>query len=544
MEEEGYITASEKENALRQPLYLSTIRKGIEANNYFIDYIRKYLEEKYGVQTVYRDNLRVYTTLDRKAQMVAASAIQEGLRELDKRRGWRGPLDHKENVDIGKEMQTKEFSSIVVSNPGEISTGLVLEVKDKEAVIKTRGILGKLSLNDALWASKIIEPPKGTVRTLKNFTLTKILNPGDIIKVSIKSIRGKNVQLELEQDPQVEGALIAIDQDTGFIRAMIGGYDFIKSDFNRALYAKRQPGSAFKPIIYAAAMDNGFTPASIIMDEPVTFPGGPRGDWKPENADHKFNGPTTLREGLMYSRNVVTVKLLDAIGISKALDFARTIGVEGDMPRDLTLALGSLSVTPFDLALYYSVFADGGSKISPISIKYITDARGRILESNEPEAEEAISPQTAFLITSMLEDVVKNGTGWRAKALGVPVAGKTGTTNDYRDAWFVGYTTHLVSAVWVGFDDMRSLGPQETGARAASPIWVNFMKNFAAGEPEDFPVPEGIVSCTIDPSDGLLARSPLTGVKEYFKEGTEPKQVSPANEPRMLREKDTNLNFD
>jgi penicillin-binding protein 1A len=544
MEEEGYITTSAKENALRQPLYLSTIRKGIEANNYFIDYIRKYLEEKYGVQTVYRDNLSVYTTLDRRAQLLAAKAIQEGLRELDKRRGWRGPLDHKANVDIGKEMQTKEFSSIVVSNPGDMSTGLVLDVKDKEAIIKTRGILGKLSLNEAQWASKVIEPPKGTVRVLTNFTLTKILKPGDVIKVSIKNINGKNVQLALEQDPQAEGALVAIDQDTGFIRAMVGGYDFIKSDFNRALYAKRQPGSAFKPIIYAAAMDNGFTPASIIMDEPVTFPGGPQGDWKPENADRKFYGPTTLGEGLMYSRNVVTVKLLDAIGISKVLDFARVIGVEGDMPRDLTLALGSLSVTPFDLALYYSVFANGGNKITPVSIKYITDARGRILESNEPEAEEAISPQTAFLITSMLEDVVRYGTGWRAKTLGVPVAGKTGTTNDYRDAWFVGYTARLVSAVWVGFDDMRSLGSQETGARAASPIWANFMKNFASGEPEDFPVPEGIVSYMIDPSTGLLARDASSGIKEYFKEGTEPKEVSPVTEPRMLRERDTNLNFD
>ncbi len=180
------------------------------------------------------------------------------------------------------------------------------------------------------------------------------------------------------------------------------------------------------------------------MDEPVTYPGGLRGEWKPENADHKFNGPTTLREALTYSRNVVTIKLLDAIGIDKAIDFARTIGVEGDMPRDLTLALGSLSITPFDLALCYSVFANGGKKINPIAIKYITDAKGRILESNEPEAEEVISPQTAFLITSMMEDVVKYGTGWRAKALGRPVAGKTGTTNDYKDAWFVGYTSNLL----------------------------------------------------------------------------------------------------
>jgi penicillin-binding protein 1A len=325
---------------------------------------------------------------------------------------------------------------------------------------------------------------------------------------------------------------------------LIGGYDFVKSDFNRALYAKRQPGSAFKPVIYAAALDNGFTPANIIMDEPVTYPGGPKGEWKPENADHKFNGPTTLREGLTYSRNVVTIKLLDAIGIDKAIDFARTLGVEGDMPRDLTLALGSLSITPFDLALRYSVFANGGQKIKPIAIKYITDTKGRILESNEPEQEEVISPQTAFLITSMMEDVVKYGTGWKAKALGRPVAGKTGTTNEYKDAWFVGYTPHLTAAVWVGFDDMRPLGSQETGARAASPVWVNFMKNFVTGDPEEFPVPEGIVGIMIDPATGLLARDDLSGIREYFKEGTEPRQVSPVSAPRKIKEKDANLNFD
>lgn len=544
MEEEGYIKPSEKEHALRQPIYLSTMRKGIEANNYFTEYIRKYLEDTYGLDTVYKGNLRVYTTMDLKAQLSASRAVQEGLRELDKRRGWRGPVEHKSDVDFEKEMRTKELSSIVVSNPADIASGLVLNVTDKVAVIKTRGIIGKLSIEDARWASRVIDSPKGAPRMLKNFSLTQILKPGDVVKVGIKNIRGNTVQLLLEQDPQVEGALVAIEQETGFIRALIGGYDFVKSDFNRALYAKRQPGSAFKPVIYAAALNNGFTPANIIMDEPVTYPGGPKGEWKPENADHKFNGPTTLREGLTYSRNVVTIKLLDAIGIDKAIDFARTLGVEGDMPRDLTLALGSLSITPFDLALRYSVFANGGQKIKPIAIKYITDTKGRILESNEPEQEEVISPQTAFLITSMMEDVVKYGTGWKAKALGRPVAGKTGTTNEYKDAWFVGYTPHLTAAVWVGFDDMRPLGSQETGARAASPVWVNFMMNFAPGEPEEFPVPEGIVGIMIDPATGLLARDDLSGVREYFKAGTEPKQVSPVSAPRKIKEKDANLNFD
>ncbi len=226
------------------------------------------------------------------------------------------------------------------------------------------------------------------------------------------------------------------------------------------------------------------------------------------------------------------------------IDFARNLGIQGDMPGDLTIALGSLSISPLELALCYNVFANNGMKVNPIAIKYITDSKGMVLESNEPEAEEVISPQTSFLITSMMEDVVKNGTGWRAKALGRPVAGKTGTTNEYRDAWFVGYTPNLVSVVWVGFDDMRPLGPQETGARAASPIWVSFMKNFLSGEPEDFPVPEGIVSYTIDPATGLLSKDESMGIKEYFKEGTEPKKYAPSTSIREPKESPVNLNFD
>jgi len=544
MESEGYISKSEMDNAMQQPIYLSSARKGIEANNYFIDYIRKYLEQQYGVENVYRGDMRVYTTLDRKAQSSAARAVQAGLKDLDKRRGWRGPVDHKKDVDFEKEMETKDKSSIVVSNPGDISSGLVLKVSPKESIIKTRGLIGKLHIEDARWASRVIDPQKGTVKILKDFSLSNILSPGDIIKVSIKSISAKGVNLSLEQEPNVEAALVALEPDTGFIRAMIGGYDYIRGEYNRALYAKRQPGSAFKPLIYAAALDRGFTPASIILDEPVTYSGGDRGDWTPGNYDHKYYGPTTLREALTYSRNVVTVKLVDEIGIDKVIDFAGSLGVSGNMPRDLTLALGSLSMTPLEIALCYSVFAGEGMKVKPIAIKYITDSKGRVLESNEPEAEEVMSPQTAFQITSMMQDVVQHGTGWRAKALGRPVAGKTGTTNDYRDAWFVGYTTQVVAAVWVGFDDMRPLGAQETGARAASPIWVSFMKDIAGGDPDDFHIPEGIVSYMIDPATGLLARDESAGVKEFFRKGTEPREFTSSSSVRKVREKDINLNFD
>ncbi|HBG92637.1 MAG: hypothetical protein A2X54_00710 [Nitrospirae bacterium GWF2_44_13] len=528
MEEEGYIKKSEREKAAKQPLYLSTLRRGIESNNYFIEYIRKYLEEKYGEETVYKGGLKVYTTLDRAMQAAAQKALQEGLRELDKRRGWRGPVEHKKDIDVKKEMESKDMHSTTIGGGDDITSGLVLKVSKTEAVIKTRGIIGKLSIADAQWASALLDSKTKKTTAIKGFNLTKILKPGDIVKVKIKGAKGKEVSLALEQEPEVEGAVVAIEQRTGFIRTIIGGYDYTKSEFNRAIYAKRQPGSAFKPIIYAAAMDNGFTPASMINDEPVTYKGGPKGDWTPENYDRKHYGPTRLREALTYSRNVVTVKLVDAVGVDKVIKFTRNLGLEGDIPHNLSIALGSLSVTPLELCAGYSVFANNGLRMKPTAVKYITDSKGKILESNEPEGMQAISNQTAFLITSMMQDVVNYGTGWRIKALGKPAAGKTGTTNDYRDAWFVGYTTGITASVWVGFDDVRPLGSQETGARAASPIWLNFMKYASnTAESSDFSVPEGIVVYPIDPSTGLLSKEETTtSLKEYFKDGTQPTQFS------------------
>ncbi len=525
MVEEGYITKADEENAYRRSLYLSSPQNGIDVYNYFIEYVRRYLEEKYGVDAVYKGGFKVYTTLDKSMQAAAVRAMQSGLREVDKRQGWRGPVEHKTGIDPEKEMKGKEVTTTVVSNPGDIYTGLVLKVTPKEALIKTRGLLGKLSVKDAEWASKALDAKSGRSKLLRNFTLTSILKPGDVVKVRIESMRDRNIRLALEQEPEVEGALVAVEPNTGFIRAMVGGYDFSKSAYNRVLLAKRQPGSAFKPVIYAAAMDHGFTPASVIDDEPVTYTGGPKGEWSPENYDHQFYGPTRLREALTFSRNVVTVKLVDSMGIDAVRDFAKTLGFQGDMPRNLSIALGSFDITPFEMAMLYNVFASGGQKVNPISIKFIADRKGRILESNEPQTEQVISPQTSFLTTSMMEDVIKYGTGWRAKALGVPAAGKTGTTNDYKDAWFVGYTTNLVACVWVGFDNSRSLGALETGAKAASPIWVSFMNSAAKAGAEEFRQPEGIVSYFIDPKTGLLSHD-QTDLREYFKEGTEPKDFA------------------
>ncbi len=523
MEEEGFITTKEKEAAAQQPLYLSSLKKGVEANSYFIEHIRKYLEAKYGEETVYRKGLRVYTTMNRRLQSAAVTAMQQGLREVDKRRGWRGPIEQRNDVDFERELKGRDLSATVVNGAGDIAAGLVLKVTAKETVIKIRGILGTLAAKDALWASRVLNK-QGSVKQLQNFGLNQILKPGDVVRVSIKSVQKQTVALSLEQDPEIEGALVAVEPYTGFVRAMVGGYDFTRSDFNRALHAKRQPGSAFKPVIYAAAMDNGFTPASLITDEPVTYTGGPRGEWSPENYDHKFYGPTRLREALTYSRNVVTVRLADALGIGKVIGFAQTLGFSEELPRNLSIALGSFSSTPIEMATVYNVFASNGMKTNPIFIKYITDSKGSIVESNEPAPEQTISPQTAFLITSMMEDVVRHGTGWRAKALGVPVAGKTGTSNDYMDAWFVGYTSNLVAAVWVGFDSLKTLGAQETGGKVAAPIWTAFMGS-AAQDAGPFILPEGIVSYSIDPATGMLTRDEA-GQREYFREGTEPRDYS------------------
>jgi penicillin-binding protein 1A len=533
MEEERYITRKEREEAEKTSIYISRAATGKEAlketYNYFIEYVRRYLVGKYGADMVYKGGLRVYTTLNRDAQLEAQKALQRGLRALDKRQGFRGATGHR---DL-KEAEEAEGMGYFRSRPpsvGDMVPGVVMKVDKREALVKASGVVGKLSLEDAFWASTLRDPGTGETKKLKGFTLDKILKPGDVIKVMVKSTEGGNFALALEQDPAVQGAVVSVEPHSGYIKVLVGGYDYTKSEYNRALYAKRQPGSAFKPVIYALAMDNGYTPASIIMDEEVTYETTPEDIWTPRNYDEEYHGPTRLRDALAYSRNVITVKLVEDLGIDRVIKYARGIGIESEMPRDYTVALGSLSMTPLELTMSYVVFASGGKRMKPIGIKYITDRGGRVIENNEPEGKEVMDPRTAFLLTSMLEDVVDYGTGWRVKALGRPVAGKTGTTNEYRDAWFMGYTPDTVTGVWVGFDDFTSLGEEETGSRAASPIWLDFMKDMTGDEaPRDFPVPAGIVRRLIDPETGLLANNWTSKpVLEYFKEGTEPKRTSPS----------------
>jgi penicillin-binding protein 1A len=532
MQEEGYITREQAEEAYKEPLYLSSARYKKFTPNYFLEYVRKYLEDKYGVEMTYKGGLKVYTTLNKNIQIAAIEALKKGLRQLDRRQGFRGPIGHKD-IDLKKELEEKTQYKKVVLKEGDVVNATVLKVSAQQATLKTRGVIGKLFLEDARWARKVIDSKGNVIKEYNNLKLTYILKRGDIIKVRVKEIRNGKPVFSLEQEPLVQGAIVAIEPSTGYIRAIVGGYDFNKSEFNRAVFARRQAGSAFKPIIFAAAMDHGYTPASIIIDEPIVYESEEFGDWEPENYDGKYHGATRLREALIHSRNIVTVKLLEEMGVDKVIKFARKLGIKGPFPHNLTLALGSLSVSPLEITSAFCVFAQGGIRMEPIAIKYIIDSDGNVIENNQPRGVRVISPQTAFLATSMLEDVVKHGTGWRARVLKRPVAGKTGTTNEYRDAWFIGYTPELAAGVWVGFDNMRTLGDEETGSRAAAPIWVSFMKKAlselspfdgddSGGEKRGFPVPDGIVTGVIDPLTGLLATNETEKMVEFFKEGTVP----------------------
>ena len=347
-----------------------------------------------------------------------------------------------------------------------------------------------------------------------------------------------------------EGALICFNLETGYVEAMVGGRDFKKSQFNRAIQARRQTGSAFKPIVYASALDKGFTPASIIVDSPIVFEWGDK-KWKPKNFEGKFSGPTTLRNALTHSVNIVTVKIAQEVGIDYIKDYAQKLGISSPLHNDLSMALGSSSIPLYELTKAYAVFANQGNLFKPIFIKKILDRDGNLLEESLPlfyskessEEENILTPQTAYLMTYLLQGVVQHGTGWRARSLGRPVAAKTGTTDQFMDAWFIGYTPELITGIWVGFDEERSLGENETGARAASPIWVTFLSKILKDKPiKDFPVPEGIEFMKIDPKTGQVSLE-KEGILECFREGTGPPQKasSPLKNPTDFFKFDFNL---
>ena len=531
MLEEGYITKTQKEEALMADIPIYKLDENtFEKAPYFTEYIRQYLEKKYGRDPLYRGGFRVYTTMNLEMQRAAQAAIKKGLLDLEKREGYRGPVRHLSTEEI-EEFKQETAGELVVNLPelGSVVKGVVEKVDDKrkEVIVNIGGKLGLLPLSEMKWARKPNPEVPYYAALIKN--PARILREGDVILVRIKDIGNEPYtwQLSLEQEPEIQGALLCMESETGRIKTMVGGRDFSDSQFNRAIQSRRQPGSAFKPIIYAAALDEGMNPASIILDAPYISTLNPDEDmWRPKNYKEKFFGPTLFRTALIKSRNVITVKILRKMGVRDAIQYARRMGIESDLSPNLSLALGSSGLSLAELTRAYSVFANGGMLAAPVFIDRIEDRGGQIIEENQPSMQESISKETAYVMTNLLKAVVQEGTGWRVKALKRPAAGKTGTTNDLRDAWFTGFTPSLVTGVWVGYDDRRSMGKGETGSRAASPIWLDFMSKALEKRPvEDFTVPEGVVFAKIDAETGLLA-SPHSKktVFQAFREGEEPKE--------------------
>ncbi|PYM71777.1 MAG: penicillin-binding protein [Candidatus Rokuibacteriota bacterium] len=356
---------------------------------------------------------------------------------------------------------------------------------------------------------------KGGLNVYTTLSPTMQLAAEQSLRDGLKALQGRSAQARPGESP--EGAVITVEPQTGYVKAMVGGSDFLRSEFNRAVQAKRQPGSAFKPFIYIAALEAGFTPASQIEDSPVSYTvGGSQPVWKPENYDRKFRGSTTLQQAIEESVNVVTIKLQERIGLAKTIQVARRLGIASPLDVNLSLALGTSDLSLLELTSAYGVLANQGVWMPPVTIRYVTDAQGKLLEEHVPEGREAIAPETAYVITHMLRGVVERGTGQAAKALGRPIAAKTGTTNDYSNAWFIGFTPRLATGVWVGYDRPRSLGKDETGSRVAVPIWVSYMGRVLGDSPkEDFPVPDRVVSLLIDedPSGECLRPVPMAFVK-------------------------------
>ncbi len=588
MVEEGFLSSAERNSALEEDVVFTTVEwdETRAAAAYFVEEVRRYLERHYGSEEMLTGGLTVLTTLDVERQLDAYHAVRLGLREQDRRQGYRGPIRSIPRMQWSALLEELAQDSHPAPEPGAtIVPALVVEVDDEQQRIQLA--LGperetSLSLEDVQWAREPDRELDGAVPRVKQVSqalkvgyLVWLEQTGEVLPEAPEPGEehgGEPFELEpvpryaLYQPPIVEGSLIALDVDTGYVRALVGGYSFHRSQFNRALQSRRQPGSAFKPIIYSAALTQGYTPASIVYDTPIVYEDKTSGvTWKPGNYSEKFYGPITLRSALAHSRNVATIKILRDIGIPPVLEIANAIGIRASLEANLSLALGSSEVTLAELVRAYATFASGGRRVTPTFILEIRDRQGKLLEANTPvlpgdqevtEQEDVpldqllaeirtavdreddpdalppgyvIDPITAYLMIDLLRAVVQEGTGWRAKALRRPVSGKTGTTNDLHDAWFVGFTPQLVTGVWVGYDVAQNLGKNETGSRAASPIFVDYMRSALAELPPlDFNVPPGVVFARIDRRSGLLALpGDQNAVFQPFREGTVPEEMAP-----------------
>lgn len=529
MTEVGHITRERAEDLKAMPLEVLPLRRASsDFAGYFFEEVRKYVETRYGSDGLYRAGLKIYTTLDVPIQKYAEEALIRQLRVLDKLKGWR---PDKENlIEAGVEGLENHWLSawsgagVAV---GEVAEAIVMSAGRIEASVRVKGYTGVLKNEGIAWT--------------RNRFLDAFIKPGDVIQVEIKAIDEdkKELRVNLEQEPLVEGAFLAIDPLTGHVRAMVGGYSFSRSQWNRATQATRQTGSAIKPFLYTAAIENGFTPASVLVDEPVTFEDRwSEEPWTPRNYDRVYKGAVTLRKGLEESRNVITARLLDYVSPQTGVTYCRRFGITSTLYPYLSLSLGTFGVTLMEMVSGFSVFPNKGVRVKPRLILRIEDKDGNILEENRMETEEVISPQTAYIMTSLLQGVVQRGTAGAARSLNWPLGGKTGTTDQFTDAWFLGFSPTLAAGVWMGYDTNQvSLGPRQTGAVAALPVWMEFFRKVIedkkteaeeAGEeliPELFEIPPNLSFADIDRKTGLLL-SPvcLFPFREVFIPDTEPQR--------------------
>jgi len=476
MLEDGVITTQRAAVARDLPIRLELAHDPDSLAPYFVEEIRRYLEGRYGSDQVHEGGLRVYTSLNMDLQRAANRAVFDGLAAYERRHGWRGRL---QSVLTGGVTLANYQHPDWDSEP-EVNSyihALVIAVSPASATIRFGRYTATLAPADAA----------GTHRNLPD-----ILQRGDIVYVKVLSLNSEGkARVNLEQDSGAQGALVAIDNTTGEIKAMVGGRDFNLSKFNRTTQALRQVGSSFKPYVYTAAIDRGATPEDTILDAPVTFstPSGP--PYEPHNYDEKFEGTITLRRALAQSRNIPALKLADSVGIKTVIEYAHRFGITSNIPPYLPVALGAVEITPLEQTSAFSVFPNDGVHITPRYITKVTDYEGRTLEENFPDVKDVVSARTARTMTAMLREVVLHGTAIAAASLKYPLAGKTGTTNNFTDAWFVGFSPSITCGVWIGYDEKKFLGAKETGARAALPIWMDFMKVALAGkDPGEFQPPD------------------------------------------------------
>jgi penicillin-binding protein 1A len=512
---EGFITREAADAAKEKPVLVGGDPAGEgSVAPYFLEEVRKYLEAKYGAKALYESGLTVTTPLDIKLQQAANKAVDRGLRRVDKRRGFRKPrrniIAEGQTVDHFK---TDRWSRRILE--GDIVPAVVRSVSDTTASLRIGELSAELTRAGMQWTNK--KSPKD------------ILKAGDLIDVAITKIDGKTATVTLDQTPILEGALVAIDNHTGEILAMVGGYSFSRSKFNRATQAYRQMGSTVKPILYTAAIDRGLTPTTILVDEPTTFDAGAgQPPYSPRNYDRKFMGPLTLRRALEQSRNIPSVKVIDMLGPTQVAAYAKKFGFSQDFRPFLSMALGAQEVTLLEITSAYSAFPNHGIRMEPYFAEAINDRDGSLLEERRPQPRDAIRADTAFVLTNLMQGVVQHGTAAAANALDWPLAGKTGTVDDNTDAWFVGFDPNVTVGVWIGNDEKKPIGYNETGTTAALPMWMDFMKVYIElyGDRENrpkFESPGNIVFMPVNRNTGEPASSDTDSVvNEAFISGTQP----------------------